>query len=66
MAQKTLTFVIGDGKVEAEANGFKGGTCETAMKAFEEALGGAVENKKLKADYYAKPEQNRLHVGGKK
>lgn len=49
---KTVTFVISDGKVEIEAAGFTGGACDAATKAFEEVLGGNVENKKRKAEYH--------------
>ncbi len=63
---KSVTFIIGDGQVEMEAHGFKGGACEAATKAFEEVLGGNVTGKKLKADFYAKEPQQHLKVGGGK
>jgi hypothetical protein len=60
---KTVVFTIGDGNVEIEASGFKGGACDAATKAFEEVLGTAT-NKKRKAEYYEKPAVNQLKVGG--
>lgn len=52
MAQKTVTFIIDEGKVEIEATGFTGGACDAATKAFEEVLGGSVSGKKRTADYH--------------
>jgi hypothetical protein len=52
MSQKTVTFIIDNGKVEIEATGFTGGACDAATKAFEEILGGNVSGKKRTADFY--------------
>ena len=40
-----------DGKVEIEAIGFKGGACEKATQAIEQAL-GTVAARKKKPEYY--------------
>lgn len=61
---KTVTFVIGDGQVNIEASGFKGGACDAATKAFEEVL-GTPTNKKRKAEYYQAAEPVRLTAGTK-
>ncbi|MCM2322791.1 MAG: DUF2997 domain-containing protein [Oligoflexia bacterium] len=53
--KKELTIVIQpDGTVELETSGFKGGECETEVKAFEKSLGPATEKKRTK-EYYEKP-----------
>lgn len=62
---KTIVFTIGNGEVELEASGFKGGACDAAAKAFEEILGGPVKNKKRKTEYFQQ-EGAKLTVGGKK
>ena len=49
---KQVTFTIHDGKVKIKAEGFVGGACDAATKAFEEILGGSVEAKKRTPDYY--------------
>ena len=40
-----------DGKVEIEAIGFKGGACEKATQAIEQAL-GTVSTRKKKPEFY--------------
>ena len=49
--EKTIVFIIGDGKVTIEANGFTGAACEAATKAFEQALGGEITGKKRKPEF---------------
>lgn len=44
--------VLPDGTVNIEAAGFKGGACEKATKAIEEALGGGVKQRKKKPEYW--------------
>jgi hypothetical protein len=61
---KEIIFTIGDGTVEVEAKGFKGGACEVATKAFEEALGGTIANKKRKSEFYEKSPEVQIRVGG--
>lgn len=61
---KKVVFTIGDGKVEIEASGFKGGACDAATKGFEEVLGGA-GTKTRKAEFHEQDKPNQLHVGGK-
>lgn len=60
---KTITFTIGDGAVEVEAKGFKGGGCDAATKAFEEVLGGEITSKKRKAEFYEKEPTVQLKAG---
>ncbi len=62
---KTLTFTVADGKVELEASGFTGGACEVASKAFEEALGGPISNKKRKAEYNKTATTTTVNAGSK-
>ncbi|EIQ01081.1 Protein of unknown function (DUF2997) [Opitutaceae bacterium TAV1] len=62
---KQIVFTIGDGQVELEAKGFKGGACEAATKAFEEVLGGTVSNKKRKTEYYEKEPVVHLKAGAR-
>jgi len=52
MSQKSVTFIIDNGKVEIEASGFTGGACDAATKAFEEVLGGGVTGKKRKQEFH--------------
>jgi hypothetical protein len=52
MNNKTITFIIADGKVTLEASGFTGPACEAATKAFEQALGGEVTSKTRKPEYH--------------
>ena len=40
-----------DGKVEIEAIGFKGGSCEKATQAIEQAL-GTIATRKKKPEFY--------------
>jgi hypothetical protein len=61
---KQVTFTIHDGKVEIKAEGFVGGACEAATKAFEEVLGGNITDKKRTADYYRR-EEVRINAGAK-
>ena len=63
---KEVIFTIGDGKVEIEASGFKGGACDAATRAFEEVLGGNVTGKKRKTEYFQTEKPQHLNVGGKK
>jgi hypothetical protein len=50
-----ITINIGlDGVVNADAQGFKGKTCEDATNQILLLLGGEAESKK-KPDYYASP-----------
>ncbi len=63
---ESLVFVIQDGVVTCEASGFHGSACETAMKPFEQALGGEVSNKKRKPEFYQQASDGvRQSVGGK-
>jgi hypothetical protein len=62
---KEIIFIIGDGQVELEAKGFKGGACEAATKAFEDVLGGPINNKKRKAEFYDKSPEVRINAGAK-
>ncbi len=62
---KTIEFIVGDGEVQIEASGFKGGACEAASKAFEDALGGNVTGKKRKAEFYQAAPTQKLTTGGK-
>ena len=64
MAQREITFIIGDGQVELESSGFKGAACEAATKGFEAVLGGPITNKKKKAEFYEKEPVVRLNAGG--
>jgi len=41
-----------DGSVEMEGQGFVGPQCEKFMKVYEEALGGAVKDRKKKPEYF--------------
>ena len=52
MSQKTVTFIVDNGKVEIAATGFTGGACDAATKAFEEILGGNVAGKKRTAEFH--------------
>jgi hypothetical protein len=63
MSKPTVTFIIGDGQVEIEASGFKGGACDAATKAFEEVLGGNVSGKKRKAEFYQAASPVKLNQG---
>ena len=65
MNQKKLVFIVGDGEVELEASGFKGGACEVAAKAFEQALGAEVTKKKRKAEFFEKEPTVKLSTGTK-
>lgn len=62
---KEIVFTIGDGQVELEAKGFKGSACEAATKAFEEVLGGPIQNKKRKSEYYEKSPGVRITTGAR-
>ena len=45
MAKKIICKIGKDGKVNIEAVGYNGVGCEEATRAFEEALGGQVEER---------------------
>ena len=60
---KEIIFTIGGGTVEVEAKGFKGGACEVATKAYEDALGGKITDKKHKAEFYEKSPDVRINAG---
>jgi Protein of unknown function (DUF2997) len=60
---REIIFTIGDGQVEIEAKGFKGGACEAATKAFEDVLGGKIATKKHKAEFYEKSPEVRINAG---
>lgn len=60
---KEIHFLIGDGQVEIEAKGFKGGACEAATKAFEDVLGGNITKKKHKAEFFEKSPEVRINAG---
>jgi hypothetical protein len=54
-----------DGLVKIEAVGFKGGSCEKATKALEEAM-GVVGKRTKKPDYYVQQVgQNQVKNGGR-
>jgi len=55
--EKTITFIIDGGKVTIEAHNFTGPACEAATKAFEEALGGAITDKKRKPEFLQREQQ---------
>ena len=61
MKQITID-VLPDGTVSIEAAGFRGNACEKATKAIEEALGGKVQQRKKKPEFW---QQNvgSQHVG---
>ena len=63
MAQKSITFIVGDGEVELEATGFKGGACDAAAKGFEEILGADITKKKRKAEFHEKEPTVKLNAG---
>lgn len=49
---KRIVFTVENGQVTLETTGFTGPACEAATKAFEEALGGKITEKKRTADYH--------------
>lgn len=49
---KQIVFTIEKGEVTLETSGFTGSACEAATKAFEEALGGKISEKKHTAEYH--------------
>jgi hypothetical protein len=63
MSQKSVTFIIGNGDVTIEANGFTGSACEVATKGFEEVLGGNVVSKQRK---FETEKVATVAIGGKK
>jgi len=62
--KRTITITVArDGSTRVETAGFKGQGCEAITKAIEEAL-GKVEKNERKAEFFEKPQQNQLRVGG--
>ena len=61
---ETITVTIHNGQVKIETKGFKGSACQIATKGIEAALGGA-ESETLTPEFYQKPIENKLKVGGR-
>lgn len=51
-----------DGSLEMEGEGFTGPSCEKFMKVYEDALGGAVKERKKKPEYFRR-EVRTTNVG---
>ena len=50
MSKQVVILLGKDGKIQVEANGFKGGTCEEATAFLDDLFG--VEKRKHKESYY--------------
>jgi len=62
-AQEVIVTVSPDGhKIDIDANGFKGGTCEDFMGPVMKAL-GEVKDRKEKPEFYEVAGQT-VHIGG--
>lgn len=61
---QTITFIIGGGKIESEASGFKGKTCASEIAKFTSALGGKVEHAENKPEFYQAAGGTNINVGG--
>ena len=61
---ETIEIVIDTrGEVRMTTKGFKGAACQAATKPFEDVLGGKT-TETLTGEYYEKPIENKLKVGG--
>jgi Protein of unknown function (DUF2997) len=54
--QELDIFIDKEGKVNIEVRGVKGPSCLDITKAIEEALGGQIENREYKPDFYEEAE----------
>jgi hypothetical protein len=49
---RAIRFKLQGGKVEMEGDGFHGPACDAAIGRFLQALGGEVEQRETKPEYY--------------
>ncbi len=65
--QEIDVFIDRDGQVRIEVRGVKGGHCLQLTRQLEEALGGRIQSRELKADAYDRAQEQtptRQNLGG--